>query len=61
VDSGARLANGLGLRGLPSYAFINARGDLVALVYAGNRDTQLSAANWSYYLGQIVGRAGGAR
>lgn len=59
IDAGARLASALGLRGLPSYAFFDARGRLVSLVWASNRDTDLSAANWTYYVGRMLrGSAG---
>lgn len=54
VDSGDASYQAFGLRGLPSYAFVAADGRLVALVAATNRETELSPADWSYYLGRTL-------
>lgn len=54
IDSREASYRAFGLHGLPSYAFVAADGRLVALVAATNRATELSPADWSYYLGRML-------
>ncbi len=56
VDAEGRLARSLGLRGVPSYAFVDSQGRLVSLVWAANQHTALSRDEWAYYLGRLLGK-----